>query len=146
MIESITAIFERDLHLVKKEIGLFHTEKNLWRTSGSIHNSAGNLCLHIVGNLNTYIGKHIGETGYVRNREAEFTLKNVSREELIHKVEQTKEIVGTILTDMQDSELQKKYPEEVLGYEMTTGFFLIHLHGHLSYHLGQINYLRRILE
>lgn len=146
MIQELTKIYERDIERLKNEIQLFNHEDNLWRITGNIKNSAGNLCLHLVGNLNTYIGKNIGNTGYVRNREAEFSLKNIPKSDLVHQVDETKKIVTSSLTKINNIQLDETYTENVFGYEMTNGFFLVHLAAHLSYHLGQINYIRRILE
>lgn len=145
MINALITIFNRDLEKLKTEISLFNEEDNLWITAGTVKNSSGNLCLHLLGNLNTYIGKNLGNTGYIRNREAEFTLKNVSKEELIQQIDKTKATINHTLNNIPSTGLEANYPENVLGYEMTTGYFLIHLAAHLSYHLGQINYLRRIL-
>ena len=144
MIVHLQQLFARDLNKLANEIGQF-SEQDLWKIKGGVKNSAGNLCLHLVGNLNTYIGKNLGNTGYIRNRDAEFNDKNHPKVQLLSSIEQTKRMVDEVLVKTSDTDLQKRYPEDVLGYEMTTGFFLIHLFGHLSYHLGQINYLRRVL-
>lgn len=146
MIAELSKILDRELLKLQTEIELFKNEENLWKVSGTVINSAGNLALHLVGNLNTYIGKNIGQTNYIRNREAEFNLKEVKRTELIREISETREIVRSSLEKIRDSSLDKLYPENVLGYEMTYGYFLVHLASHLSYHLGQINYIRRILD
>ena len=146
MIEVLIKIYDRDLERLKKEIDLFNEENNLWKTTGNIKNPAGNLCLHLVGNLNTYIGKNLGNVDYVRDRDSEFSLKNVAKEELLDKVNETKKIVLSCLRKMKKAQLEENHIENVFGNEMTNGFFLIHLAAHLSYHLGQINYIRRILE
>jgi uncharacterized damage-inducible protein DinB len=146
MTAALALILERDLEKLVKELEAFQQEENLWKTTGHITNTAGNLCLHLAGNLHTYIGAVLGNNDYVRNREAEFSLKDVPREELIRQVQQTKAVVAHTLASLPDEQLQQPYPQQVLGYETTTGFFLVHLTSHLSYHLGQINYLRRILE
>ena len=146
MIEELIKIYDRDLERLKKEIELFNEENNLWKTIGNIKNPAGNLCLHLVGNLNTYIGKDLGNLDYIRDRDAEFSSKHIPKEALLKEVEGTKEIVLSTLGKMNKEQLEGLYVEDVLGYKMTNGFFLIHLAAHLSYHLGQINYIRRILE
>ena len=146
MIENIRSLFTRDLNKLKTEIELYRKEETIWKTDKNISNSAGNLCLHLVGNLNNYIGAILGNSGYVRNRELEFSLKDVPRTELIQQIESTIEIVNSSLGRLSIEDLQKNYPSEPLGYKMTTGYFLIHLFGHLSYHLGQINYHRRLLD
>lgn len=146
MVEHLIVLFDRDLDRLVNEISLFKKEENLWLVKGRILNAAGNLCLHLVGNLNTYIGKNLDNTGYVRNRDAEFSSKNVSQRELLNQIQKTKEVVGNSLRNFRENQLSEIYPEHALGYEMTNSYFLIHLSGHLNYHLGQINYIRRMLE
>jgi len=146
MIDELIKIYERDLDRLKDEVVSFQNEDNLWEIRGSILNSAGNLCLHLVGNLHTYIGKNIGGYTYVRNRDAEFSLKNVPREYLIQQITEVKEIVLSSLKSMEEEKLEEMHMEDALGYPMTNSYFLIHLAAHFSYHLGQINYIRRMLE
>lgn len=146
MTGSLQSLFTRDLNKLKTEIESYQNEETIWKTDKNISNSAGNLCLHLVGNLNNYIGAELGNSGYIRNRELEFSLKDFPRTELIQQIENTIEIVNSSLERLSTEDLHKNYPSEPLGYEMTTGYFLIHLFGHLSYHLGQINYHRRLLD
>lgn len=144
--ESLKSLFTRDLNKLKIEIESYQNEEVLWKIDKNILNSAGNLCLHLVGNLNTYIGGEIGKTGYIRNRELEFSLKSVSRTELIQQIKSTIDVISCSLDKLTEEDLEKDYPLNPLGYTMTTEYFLIHLFGHLSYHLGQINYHRRLLD
>jgi uncharacterized damage-inducible protein DinB len=146
MLQDLTTILTRDLEKLYNEIDAFTAEANIWKTTGNITNSAGNLCLHLCGNLNTYIGATLGNSGYVRDRPAEFSSKDVPKVKLLKQVELTREMVAQTLQQLHPADLEKNYPEQVLGKPMTTGFFLVHLTAHLSYHLGQINYLRRVLE
>ncbi len=146
MITELRTLYDRDLQRLHNEIAAFQWEEHLWQTSGHVPNAAGNLALHLVGNLSTYIGNTLGQNPYVRDRQAEFATKNLPKQELLRQIEHTKQVVLTSLQALQAKDLDLLYPEEVLGYQMTTGFFLMHLLAHLSYHLGQINYLRRILE
>lgn len=146
MLEELIKIFDRDLDRLKKEIEAFQNENNLWTTQGDISNPAGNLCMHLLGNLKTYIGKNIGQHPYERDRVAEFNSKNIPKISLINEIEATKTIIHISLVTMDSGDLDKLYRENVLGFEMTNTYFLIHLTAHFSYHLGQINYLRRILE
>ncbi|MEO6230101.1 MAG: DinB family protein [Ferruginibacter sp.] len=144
MIAHLQQLFNRDLNKLKVEIESYSDEKLLWKVDKEITNSAGNLCLHLVGNLNTFIGKELGGTGYERNRPLEFSLKDVPRIELVKMIEDTALMVETTLTKLSEKQLDEIYPTEVFAKEMTTGYFLIHLAMHLSYHLGQINYHRRL--
>lgn len=144
--ETIRSLLTRDLARLAAEVEAYRNEPNLWRTEKGISNSAGNLCLHLVGNLNTYIGATLGNTGYVRNRELEFSQKNVSRTELLEMIRATTATVDKALAGCEDTELEKEYPVKVFDHEMTTGYFLVHLVAHLDYHLGQINYHRRLTD
>lgn len=144
--ETLIKLFERDLDKLIFEIESFENEEMLWITKGKISNSAGNLCLHLVGNLNHFIGAVMGKTGYVRNRQAEFDETKIEKSLLIGMLMETKNGVLSVLQNFDEKNLKSKYPIQVFGEEMTYDFFLIHLSTHLNYHLGQINYLRRILE
>jgi uncharacterized damage-inducible protein DinB len=146
MLDDLVTLFDRNLGLLLQELNLFRDEARLWQTTGTIKNTAGNLCLHLVGNLNTYIGKNLGHLSYTRDRDAEFSRRGVPKQTLIEMVEETKQRVHTALAAMQTEQLDETYVENVMGYEMTTRYFLLHLLAHLSYHLGQINYIRRALE
>lgn len=145
-IYSLISLFTRDLNKLKAEIEAYQNKEALWKTDKSIANSAGNLCLHLVGNLNTYIGAQLGNSGYIRQRDLEFSLKNIPKHELIQQIEKTIGVVNSILVKLSAEDLEKEYPIEPLGYTMTTEYFLIHLYGHLNYHVGQINYHRRLLD
>jgi uncharacterized damage-inducible protein DinB len=145
-LEILEALFVRDLERLKQEINLYEEETKLWIVADGITNSAGNLCLHLVGNLNTYIGAEIGKTGYIRHRELEFSLKNISRKELVEKIDATIVVVGEALRRLSEEDLIKEYPLLVLKEKTTTGYLLVHLAMHLAYHLGQINYHRRLLD
>ena len=144
--DVLRAIFRRDLEKLAKEITLFQLEENIWRIGVGINNSAGNLCLHLIGNLNTYIGAGLGNTAYVRDREAEFSLKSIPAAVLLKNIEDTIIVVDTTLEQITGEEMNKEYPMLVFEKKTTVGYFLVHLATHLSYHLGQINYCRRLLD
>ncbi|MEO9532524.1 MAG: DUF1572 family protein [Crocinitomicaceae bacterium] len=144
--QELKDIFNRDLNHLKKEIASYQNEKNLWIINDNISNSAGNLCLHLVGNLKWFVGAQLGNSGYVRNREFEFSAKNVPRSELLKEIDETISIVTASLDSMSSAALDDVYPIEVFKKPMSSRFFLIHLSTHLSYHLGQINYHRRIFD
>ena len=146
LIETLKLLFGRDLGRLKAEIELYRQEENIWRVEKSIANSAGNLTLHLIGNLNTYIGATIGQTGYVRKRELEFSLKNVSRTELIEKIEATAKVVEHSLSRLTNQELEAEYPMLVFTEKTSTEYLLVHLATHLAYHLGQVNYHRRMID
>ncbi len=142
----LSKLFKRDLEKIKTEITSYKDEKKMWEVTGEISNSAGNLCLHICGNLQHFIGATLGNSAYKRNRDAEFSRKNVPVEEMQKDIDETIVIIKKTLMELDESKLEETYPINVFGKEMTTGFFLAHLTTHLNYHLGQINYHRRLLD
>lgn len=146
IIPVLRSLLIRDLDRLKFEIEQYSSEEHLWIVSHEITNCGGNLCLHLVGNLKTFFGSVLNKSGYVRQRTLEFSEKNVPKETLIRMIEETKTDVHATLNNLQEDDLSKEYPILVFKEPMTTGHFLIHLSTHLGYHLGQINYHRRILD
>jgi hypothetical protein len=146
ILETLIKLFDRDLQKLEEEINLYQSEEAIWKTAGEIKNPAGNLCLHLCGNLQHYIGKNLGQTNYVRNRDNEFAAKGISKAELIAEIQKTKQTVHDALETLKPSVLETEYVEKVYDFPMTTAYFLIHLTAHFSYHLGQINYHRRLLQ
>jgi uncharacterized damage-inducible protein DinB len=142
--ETLISIYKRDLDKLKTEIDQYESDEKVWLVATGITNSGGNLALHLVGNLKHFIGAVLGGTGYVRDRDAEFTSKSVSRAQLIAAVDETTAIVSTTLAKLTGDELAATYPIDVFGQPMTTEYFIIHLATHFNYHLGQINYHRRL--
>jgi uncharacterized damage-inducible protein DinB len=145
-LETLRILFSRDLNKLKLEIESYQNEAKIWLVSEQILNSGGNLCLHLIGNLNTYIGAALGDSGYIRHRELEFSLKNIPKAELIAKIEETITVVDTALSNLSEEDLEHEFPVFVFEGKNSTDFILTHLTTHLAYHLGQINYHRRLLD
>lgn len=144
--ETLKLLFERDLKGLNSEIETYKSEKNIWHTDKRIANSAGNLCLHLIGNLNWFIGAQLGKTGYIRDRAAEFSSINIPRVDLLREIEKARAMVDNILDKVTDEQLVAEYPILVFEQKTSTYYFLVHLTTHLAYHLGQINYHRRLLD
>lgn len=144
--ETLSQIFERDLNRLLTEINLYKDEDKLWVVKEGTSNSAGNLCLHLLGNLNHFIGATLGHTGYVRYRDDEFSLKHIPRQDLSINIGNCILIVKNTLKGLPEEDLEKDFPLEVFGKKDSTEFILVHLATHLTYHLGQINYHRRLLD
>jgi hypothetical protein len=142
---NITVFYERDLDKLIEEINLYKNENDIWKTKEGINNSAGNLMLHLVGNLNHFIGKTLGNSDYVRKRDEEFSLKNIPREKLISDLNSLKETIKNTLPKLSDEDLKKDFPLKIRDETFSTENMLIYLLAHLNYHLGQVNYLRRLL-
>jgi len=143
---ELITFFESDLNKLITEIELYKSEENIWRIEKSISNSAGNLTLHLIGNLHTFIGKEIGKTSYVRSRELEFTQKKIPRTELINSINATIVMIKKSLLSITNEELKNDYPVLKFSKVETNEYLLVHLIKHLTYHLGQINYHRRLID
>ena len=143
---ALSELFERDLQKLKTEMELYKNEDNLWVLKKGISNTAGNLCLHLVGNLNHFIGATLGKSGYVRYRDDEFSLKNIPRQDLVINIDNCILVVKNTFSKLSDADMEKDFPLEKHGTIGSNMHMLLHLYAHLSYHLGQINYHRRLLD
>ena len=142
---DLASLFSRDLTRLKQQIEAFPNDEALWQTLPGVINPAGNLALHIEGNLREYVGRQLGKLPYNRNRELEFSLRGMSRDEVGTRIAELRRSIPAVIQELSSEQMEMEYPEVVLEVAMTTQEFLIHLYGHLNWHLGQINYLRRIL-
>lgn len=141
-------ILVRELDRLIRLLDAFPDEESLWTTRGSVINPAGTLALHLVGNLDHFVGAVLGETGYVRDREAEFGDRHVPRKEIIRRIRACQETIRETLEGMPDRRLLDGYPAVLpasLGEDVSAAGFLTHLTWHLGWHLGQLDYLRRIV-
>lgn len=143
---TISEVIDRDLSIVIEELKKYNSEDNMWLNPDGINNPTGTLALHLAGNLQHFIGTVLGNSGYKRNRNLEFSRRDVSREELISELTNTRKVVKETLAKLTDSQLDENYPLLFPDKTVSMQFILIHLAGHLNYHLGQINYLRRLTE
>ncbi|UXP33271.1 DUF1572 domain-containing protein [Reichenbachiella agarivorans] len=144
-VAALKSLFELSIDRLAEEIQLYKKESQLWDTQEGISNSAGNLTLHLCGNLQHFFGAVISQDGYVRDREGEFSRRNVPRTELLSEIARAKSVVLTALDTLDEKSLAETYPLEVFGSPMTCAYFLTRLYSHIEYHLGQINYLRRLI-
>jgi hypothetical protein len=146
MLNSILVNFyERDIRKLIEEVNLFRNEEDLWRTQGSVKNSSGNLVLHIIGGLNFLVGATLAHTGYVRDRDQEFTRKGVDRKDLVAQLEALIPMINQTLNALTPG-LETEYPLIFDDMKRANSYVLTQLSLHLNYHLGQVNYLRRMLE
>jgi uncharacterized damage-inducible protein DinB len=143
LLSYAAAILDRDLRTLRREVEAYPTDGDLWTEVAGLPNVAGTLALHLVGNLQHYIGAQLGQTGYIRDRAAEFSRRDVPRAELVREIEAAREAVRHAVAAAADT--QAEFPELIAGKRVTTGEYLIHLLTHFAYHLGQLDYHRRIV-
>ncbi len=142
---DLLLLFRRDLRCFIREIEAFPDDITLWRTMPGISNSAGNLALHVTGNLRHFVGGVLGGTGHVRNRDQEFAQREGTRAEVVAALESALADVEQGMEALKDDDLTLPYPLAVLGHQPPMGRFLLHVATHLAFHLGQAGYLRRAL-
>lgn len=141
----IATLLVRELEGFEREVALFSDERLLWQTSPGVTNPVGTLTLHVCGNLQHFVGRVLGGTTYVRDRDYEFRARAVPRAELVAQLRTTQHVVRTVLAALSESALAAEYPDTIAGVRTTTGVLLTHLVAHLAFHLGQAGYLRRTL-
>jgi hypothetical protein len=147
MLNNILAEFyERDLRKMIEEVNLFNNEENLWKIEGSVKNSCGNLVLHIIGGLNHFVGATLAHTGYIRDRDQEFVRKGVERKELVAQLEALIPMINKTVSALTPEDMEAEFPIFFDKPKTSVSYVLVRLLAHLDYHLGQVNYLRRILE
>ncbi len=146
MLRTVSELIVRDLSRIQGELELYGSESEIWEQAKGISNSGGNLALHVAGNLQHFIGAVLGNSGYKRNREFEFAAKNLPLQTLISEIENARSAVETTLSELDEGIANEDFPIEVFGKPMTNAWFLMHLVSHTSYHLGQINYHRRMIS
>lgn len=142
---DLSRMLNRELTTLRDELLAYPDEASIWALPKGLPNSAGNLALHLTGNLRWFIGTQLGATGYVRDRDAEFSRRDVPRAELIAEVETAADEVTRTLATLDPSAFDGPYPLEVGGVRLNTGRFLFHLEAHFAYHLGQLDFHRRFV-
>lgn len=146
LIKELISLYDRDLKTLRNEIESYPDDASVWKKTPGISNPGGNVFLHLMGNLNTYFGAVYANTGYVRDRPLEFSATGISRVKLLAKLDEIHPIVLQVLRDFPSEKLDEIYPIQIFEEEKTVAYIFIHLETHLAYHLGQINYHRRILS
>ena len=144
-VSAIGGILVRELTSLRKEIEAYPSDADVWQVVPGISNPGGTLALHLAGNLQHFVGRVLGGSEYVRNRDLEFSARGLSRAELVAKVNDAISTVEETFRRLDQSTLESEYPEAVAKVRLNTGDFLIHLASHLAYHLGQVDYHRRIV-
>ena len=142
---AVRTVLRRELLAVRRSVEAYPDDASLWAERPGLPNPGGTLVLHVAGNLQHYLGAVLGGSGYRRDRDAEFARRDVSRAALVAEVDAALRAVERALDGLSESELAAPYPEAVAGRTVTIGDYLVHLAAHLAYHLGQLDYHRRVV-
>lgn len=143
--ETLRSQMVRELHAFIREVDAFPDDGTLWQLRPGVTNSAGNLAMHICGNLQDFVGRVLGGTGYVRNREREFSQREGTRASVVAELRATVVVIEAVVPALTDADLDADYPMPLAGRVVNTAVFLVHLGAHLAFHLGQAGYLRRVI-
>ena len=146
MKEWIATVMTRELKALRREVESYPSDAKLWESAEGITNPGGNLVLHLAGNIQYFVGAVLGGNGYKRYRDAEFGSRDLPKTELLREIDGALAAVETGMSKVNDADLKQPFPEAVGGVTPTTGAFLAHLAVHLGYHLGQVDYHRRIIS
>lgn len=142
---ELAALYARDITRLIQELRAFPDTESIWKTAPGVTNSAGTLALHLEGNLREFIGRQIGQIAFKRDRPLEFSARGVAQSELIARLEAVLDVIPGVIDTLSDAELAAIHSELYMEKPIARHQFLVHLNGHLNYHLGQIDYLRRFL-
>lgn len=142
---DLADLFRRDLMTLVRQVEAFPSDEMLWQTVPGVANAAGNLVLHLEGNLREYVGRQLGGVPYTRDRALEFSARDVARHDLARRIIEVAELVPSVIRSLTAEQLEAEYPQVVLERPLSVHAFLTHLYGHFNWHLGQIDYLRRVL-
>ena len=137
-------ILVKNIDTLIQEISQYPDEQSLWVVEGNISNSAGNLALHLTGNLNFFIGTRIAENGYVRERDKEFSSKDVPKEDILAGLAAIKKVIEETVPALDAEKLNSPFGPSPFGENATVEAVLLNLVAHFTYHLGQVNYHRRL--
>jgi len=143
--QDIARILVRELEGFARELQMFPDDASVWTTVPGVTNSAGNLALHVAGNLQYHIGTIFGGTGYVRDRDAEFSRRSGSRAEILAELDAAIRVVRHVLPGISRERFDGEFPEPVMGMRFRTSLLMLHLCAHAGFHLGQAGYLRRVI-
>lgn len=146
VLDEFEMFFARELDTLKKEISAYSSDEAIWTVPTGISNSTGTLALHLVGNLNHFVGALLGDTGFVRQRDKEFTDRDVPRATIIAMIDDTAAVVKKTIQNLKEADIHKPIPFEVMNRRLTYNGLLVQLIWHLGYHNGQINYHRRLTD
>lgn len=141
---ELSALFARDIERLIQELQAFPDTASLWKTAPGVTNAAGTLALHLEGNLREYIGRQLGQIVFTRDRPLEFSARGLDGDELVRRLEAVRQQIPQVIRALSAAQMDATYPEDVLKKPISTRQFLMHLEAHLNYHLGQIDYLRRV--
>jgi hypothetical protein len=133
-----------ELHDSVRQVATGLTDAELWTRPLEPGNSIGHLVLHLTGNLNYYVGAQLGGSGYVRDRDREFTEAALPpRATLLANFDAAAATFRRVVGGLSAEQLAGSHPEPRLS-PLLKG--LVHLVSHFALHRGQMSYLARLVK
>src|SRR5580700_10387318 len=119
------------------------SEEEIWWRPNPASNSAGNIVLHLCGNVRQWIISGLGGAADTRQRDREFAERGpISRQALVTQLRRTVRDACRVLGKLSDDSLDRKY--EIQGYLVTGLDAAFHVTEHFGYHTGQIIYITKL--
>jgi uncharacterized damage-inducible protein DinB len=123
------------------------SEAHFWHNPFSYGNSVGHLVLHLTGNLSYYVGARIAGTGYVRNRDLEFTEPRLlPKADTMRRFDETIAMVIASIEKQTEADWTTPYTAEREPDSKNRVTLFLRCASHLYHHVGQIVYLSRELR
>jgi uncharacterized damage-inducible protein DinB len=120
------------------------SEAELWAKPVDPGNSVGHLILHLTGNLNHFVGAQLGHTGYVRDREREFTEQHPpTKADVLAGLDAAVATFRRVVGGLSAEQLAAPHPETRFGPVLQA---LVHLVSHFALHRGQMSYITRLVK
>lgn len=145
LLEELKAFLLRDIASVERELDLYPDEESIWKNLPGLPNSGGNLILHLAGGTQYFFGSALASTGYLRNREAEFSKKDIPRSDLTKELHDARQAVLAGFATMTEEKLEQPFPARITDTDLSARLTILQLVTHLAYHLGQLDYHRRMV-
>ncbi|MHB8503971.1 MAG: DinB family protein [Candidatus Acidiferrales bacterium] len=122
------------------------TQEQFWRNPYTYGNTVGHLILHMTGNLNYYIGARVAETGYIRNRDREFTeTEKPEKGKVLEAFDRTIAMVVATIRKQEPADWLKSYSAEREPEAAERFMIFLRCAGHAYHHVGQIIFLNKEL-
>lgn len=145
LLEDLEMLYLREVATLERELDLYPDDKSVWKELSGLPNPAGTLFLHLAGSLQYFFGAVLGKSGYVRDRAAEFSKRDVPRSEIRQELARARQGVKAGFANLTEAHLKQVFPVQYAGAEVLTQLTLLQFLTHLAYHLGQIDYHRRVV-
>ena len=135
------ALAKENLPLIVKSLQQLSEEEIWWRPNAA-SNSAGNLVLHLCGNVRQWIISGLGGAEDRRERDLEFSEQGpIPREALIAQLRRTVREANRVLARVSDDVLARKH--WIQGFHVTGLYSVFHVSEHFAHHAGQIVYITK---